>query len=150
MTGALAWGSVILAALVCSWPLWATRVSAPWMVRSPRPSRRLTLREEKATLFLALRELDFDYEMGKISAADYKELKAKYEAKTVAVLKEAETLEREWSTFLEDLAKEIPMREGATPLQNPAAYCPQCGKPLSAQDRFCATCGSTLKAAANA
>ena len=53
-------------------------------------------RYQKNNLILTLKELDFDFETGKLSEEDYKSLRTKYEQKTVSILKELETLEQDW------------------------------------------------------
>jgi len=68
------------------------------------------LREEKASLLLALRELDFDYEMEKLSSADYKALRTKYEGKAVSVLKELEKKEKQWRNMQDAIDQEVQQR----------------------------------------
>jgi hypothetical protein len=45
------------------------------------------LLSEKESLYAAIKELDFDHEMGKLSDGDYKQLKNEYTEKAVVVLK---------------------------------------------------------------
>ncbi len=50
------------------------------------------LMEEKEHTYAAIKELDFDYNMGKLSDGDYKELKHQYKEKAVAVLRQIDEL----------------------------------------------------------
>jgi len=50
--------------------------------------RRKVLQERKSEALAAIKELELDFQMGKLSAEDYQALRAKYEAQAVAVLKE--------------------------------------------------------------
>jgi hypothetical protein len=50
-------------------------------------SKEEHLLSEKESLYAAIKELDFDHEMGKLSDEDYKQLKNEYTEKAVTVLK---------------------------------------------------------------
>ncbi|MCB1197020.1 MAG: hypothetical protein KDK51_01500 [Deltaproteobacteria bacterium] len=54
------------------------------------------LMQKKENLLQSMRELDFDFETGKISAQDYKELRATTQAQTVQVLKDIEQAQMRW------------------------------------------------------
>ena len=62
------------------WPLLRGRAdgAAP-VAERPREDRRLELEEEKAALYRALRELEFDHEAGHLSDADHESLRERYE-----------------------------------------------------------------------
>lgn len=51
---------------------------------------RAALREEKRRLLRALNELKFDFEMGKLSEADFAEVKQTYELRAVEVMRQLE------------------------------------------------------------
>lgn len=79
----------------------------------PKGSLR-NLRERKNLLVLALKELDFDYETGKLSKDDYKGLRDKYETQAVAVMKELEGAEAQWAAVQGDVdARVRAVGEGA-------------------------------------
>ena len=64
---------------------------------------------------IALKEIDFDRATGKLSEADYEELKARYAARAMALLEEA-----------------------------PGAGCAGCGAKLVEGARFCEICGGVV------
>ncbi len=101
---------ILLVIMLLAWPL---RKDPHHIIlggdKVNRPSRQL-LQEEKASLLLTLRELDFDYETGKLSQKDYKSLRTKYEAKAVDVLKKIEALEEEWKHVQEKIDLEVAQR----------------------------------------
>jgi hypothetical protein len=116
------------------------------------PSRQLReLREKKTALLLALRELDFDFETGKLSSEDYKDLRAKYQAGTVETMKKLEELERLWKESQERIDLQLAGgHEGALVLEKPPAsvvsiFCGACGAKTKAGDRFCGHCGGALQ-----
>ena len=46
------------------------------------------LRDEKKRVLRAIKELDFDYGMGKLSQADYDEIRGKYQARAIEVMRD--------------------------------------------------------------
>ena len=57
---------------------------------SAKESRLRNLNEEKYSLYEAIQELELDYHSGKLSAADYEDLKQYYEERAARILKEIE------------------------------------------------------------
>ena len=56
-------------------------------------SKEELLLSEKESLYSTIKELDFDYEMGKLSDEDYKQLKNEYTEKAVVVLKDLDQMD---------------------------------------------------------
>lgn len=52
----------------------------------------LKLTEQKEHAYAAIKELDFDYNMGKLSEEDYKELKQQYKQDAVSFLQQIDAL----------------------------------------------------------
>lgn len=73
------------------------------------------VREEKASVMLALRELDFDYETGKLSPQDYKALREKYQARAVEIFKQFEALEKEWTKVQAKIDQKLGQRDSSSP-----------------------------------
>ncbi len=105
---------------------------------------------ERSAAFQAIRDLQFDHEVGKISDADL----VVYEAQ----LKQnaAETLRRldAWETGADgalglSIERRVRARRAAL-VRADARPCPQCGRPLAAADRFCTNCGRAVEAAPRA
>ena len=98
---------------------------------------------ERDAAMQALRELNFDHRMGKISDEDFAvfELNLKQHA--------AETLRAldEWEAQTEDdldqsLEREVAARQSQ--LIAGGRACPSCGRPAADDDKFCAICGAAL------
>ena len=90
------------------YPLFRAQPAAPPRARATKPPRSTTAVD-------ALRELEFDRQTGKISAADYDSLKARYTEQALAV-----------------------MRAGNAPV------CERCGPRSEAGAQYCSTCGAAL------
>ncbi|MFQ6616764.1 MAG: zinc ribbon domain-containing protein [Fidelibacterota bacterium] len=73
------------------------------------------------TLIRALKDLEFDFQMGRISEDDFREGNSWYRREAADVLREIDSLEGDGR-----------------------AQCPSCGAGVSKRDRFCARCGSRL------
>lgn len=120
----------------------------------------------KTTLLQTLRDVEFDYETSKISEDDYRDLKRRYERQAVEVMRELDNLHggRGWEEAIDaeldrrlaklqvdrqtDRQAEQP-REAAAAQPAELVDCPDCGKEMEANARFCSQCGTTL-AASNA
>ncbi|MBX6341989.1 MAG: hypothetical protein IRY97_05980 [Thermomicrobiaceae bacterium] len=75
------------------------------------PARLADLRARRAYLIEALRDVDFDYSMGKVGRAEYEETRARYVREAALVLRE---LERESARIDAEIEREIAqLREAA-------------------------------------
>ena len=82
---------VLLVVLGCIiWPYVLRRENG--RQQDPRQARLQELLEEKEHAYAAIKELDFDYKMDKLSADDYQELSRQYKQKAVAILQEIDRL----------------------------------------------------------
>jgi tetratricopeptide (TPR) repeat protein len=91
--GWVAIAAVTLPALL--WALWPLLLRRQGERAAPGPGaeeRRLELAEQKAAVYRALRELDFDHEAGHLSDDDWASLRARYEARAARVLRELDAL----------------------------------------------------------
>lgn len=111
---------------------------------------------EKEAAYAAIKDLDFDHLMGKLSDEDYRSLQSKYEFRAIDVLKKIEksdgheAIEQE----IEKNLKQIKERRRAAALKDSpdgatvaveATICAQCGASLKLGAKFCAKCGAQLK-----
>jgi hypothetical protein len=89
---------------------------------------------ERASLYAAMRDLEEDFETGKLSEADHAVLREELRGRAATLLQS----ER-------DAKRERPRPEPAAAPVSPAArFCTSCGAPLAAGDRFCAQCGTKV------
>ena len=101
------------------------------------PESELTdLLYKKESVYIALKELDFDHKTGKIDDADYQEMKSKFEADAVALLGRIDDLETGLS------AKTT--RRGAAPAAGDSRFCVKCGANIGADFNFCGKCGAAI------
>ena len=121
-------------------------------VRVATGRRRKELEREKQSLLKALKELQFDHEMRKISDADYQEITAVYRARATRVMRQLDD-NAAISASLAAAAPTAPSPTKASRSGTPgAATRPvrkpgKCGACGSANDRdaaFCKRCGGAL------
>ncbi len=115
--------------------------------------QRADLLAERNRIYAAIRELEFDYATNKLADEDYAEQRRKLYVQGVEVLRRLDALaaldESPAADPIEALVASL--RGGgavAAPAQGAAAaqagFCPQCGTPYQAGDRFCGACGAQL------
>ena len=107
--------------------------------RSPgiRAAEGLLARRER--IYGELRELEFDRDVGKLSAEDYEEARARLETEGARVLR---ALDARASTVEAEIEREV------RALRDNRLSCPACGGTVASGARFCAACGAATSVAA--
>jgi|JI10StandDraft_1071094.scaffolds.fasta_scaffold56469_3 hypothetical protein len=65
------------------------------------------LQQKRSELMLTLKELDFDFEMGKLSKEDYVGLKKKFEAETIDILRQIDFEKSSWDKFQKQIDEKL-------------------------------------------
>ena len=133
-----------------------------------------SLEAQRESLYTQIKELDLDHATGKVNDEDYARLRADLVAQAAAVLKQIDGMtqppaapaapaaaRRSGSLNCRPPQNPIDLRaesgrtpmwkrpspRGARPLFRAVSVlaCPNCGKPISADDAFCAKCGTALQ-----
>jgi hypothetical protein len=146
---------LILTAIALMWVVWILFRAAEALVKEPAADevavasgkRKKELEREKQALLKALKELEFDYQMGKVSEADYQEIGGNYRARAVRVLRQLDLNagETDYKQLVErDLANRL-MARGAD--EKPAAAPEKAAAKTTAKDTEKAVEKSVEKAA---
>jgi cytochrome c-type biogenesis protein CcmI len=90
-------------------------------------ARRARLEHDRGLATAALRELDFDHEMGKIADDEYHALRIGLETRALAAMSELSGL-----------------NDRGNPGSVGGKVCPRCAAPPAANFRFCPLCGAKL------
>jgi hypothetical protein len=150
--GAAAWMG--LAAWRTLAPLFGLQVTGPTEVLGGRT--RAALERDKALVLRAIRDLEFDRAMRKVSDKDFAEMNARLRGRAAGILKQ---LDR-GSGYRDEIERELEKRLGAGAATQVPAYenskigpnfssgktC-ACGTSNDVDARFCKTCGKSLDAA---
>jgi hypothetical protein len=111
--------------------------------------RAQELEARKAEIYAAIRDIDFDYRMGKLSQEDYETLRDQYKAEAISMMKQLDRMKlghsRQTSTQGDGKSATGRGRKQTAAAEKVAHFCHQCGQPVSAQDRFCSVCGEALQ-----
>lgn len=88
---------------------------------------------QRESAYQAIRDLDFDFQLGKLSQTDYNNLRERHKAHAASVL------------------QELDARPLVAPAPRPVAtrevnlFCTNCGTQREPSDKFCRKCGNQLK-----
>jgi len=110
------------------------------------------LEYEKEEAYAAIRELEFDENMGKISKEDFGTLKNQYMLDAVHYLKKIDELQKNKSKrkdlgeeeIIDEIEKEIASLHHGGSSKQKDVFCVQCGTKSSSRQRFCSSCGAKI------
>lgn len=152
-----------IAAVAVAWPLVQER-RAPAAVELaeealPTADPLVELQAQRDSIYQAIRELRFDFQVGKVSEADYKVFDSTLRGNAAAVLQQIALLKQAEADPVLDASLEAeiaalrhvngsgpgPMTPAAVAVGEAALnFCPSCGQRLQAGNRFCGNCGAQL------
>lgn len=154
---------LIVAVVAVGWPLWRERrqpeAAGETLIADAAADPLAELVDRRDSIYKALKELEFDYQVGKVSDADYQAFNTQLKSQAVAVLKEIDALqaiavdpaldaqiEAEIAALRRNGRPQARLEPAAAPAAQAAAaaFCPQCGRQARPGDRFCSRCGAPL------
>ncbi|MEE9385582.1 MAG: zinc ribbon domain-containing protein [Nannocystaceae bacterium] len=100
------------------------------------------LRDQRRRLLRAIKELDFDHELGKLSGSDHDEIVTRYRLRAIDLGRQidgGETLHPELVAELKRGAK-----EANVVAETPGRACAECGAANDPDARFCKACGKEM------
>jgi hypothetical protein len=109
---------------------------------------RAALEREKLMTLRALKELEFDRAMGKLSDADWQEMSGRLRARATGLIRQLDAGAGYREQIERDLAKRLAEAPGpsdqsrATPIAG--NFCTECGTKNEADAKFCKNCGHKL------
>jgi hypothetical protein len=96
------------------------------------------LQDRKTIIYKSIKDLEFEYKMGRLSDADFKQLEAGYKNDAAIILQTMEKLGN--ADELDELIeKEIAGHKKR--LEQGSTQCPACGAKTASGKNFCADCG---------
>jgi len=97
------------------------------------PGARQMFERQKADAYAAIKEAEFDYQMGKLSDADFKLVRDKYAEQALEAIAALDKASG---------ARTRQLNEARRPTR--IAFCPICGRGVPARANFCPACGQSL------
>lgn len=107
---------------------------------SPRARKLAELNLQKEAIYSSIRDLDFDFRMGKLPEEEHERLARDYKAQAAGILA---TVERLAGKVREGNQAVLSGTPGAS-TQADVVVCPDCGAEHRQLDSFCAHCGRRL------
>lgn len=104
---------------------------------------------QKEMLYGAIRDLDFDFQTGKVDQKDYGELRRQLEREAVDVLRQLDAVEPliVFDNEVERQVIDLRRRHISAAHDSSLETCPSCATPLASDDHFCPSCGQALRLA---
>ena len=109
---------------------------------------------ERERMIGALQELDFDHALGKVPAEDYPAQRAELVQKGADILRKLDATSaltpnpsprgRGGAAAADDDLEALIAARRSARKNKSGGFCPRCGKPVLASDRFCQNCGKAL------
>lgn len=106
------------------------------------------LLNRKAIVYSNLKDLEFEYKMGKLSDADFDRLERSYKAEALGIFQKLDALGVE-RNLDEAIEKDVNTRRAklfstSSAQAEKATDCPSCGAPVIPGKKFCPDCGQRL------
>jgi hypothetical protein len=119
-----------------------------WNIELATESEWDPLLNRKAAVYDNLKDLEFEYKMGRLADPDFQQLRAAYKNEAVDILKSLDQL-KIYKNLDAEIEKEIALRKSGlfgSKLKNgnAPACCPACGAKTLSGKKFCADCGARL------
>jgi zinc-ribbon domain len=134
--------------------------TAPREEITEAPSELDGIVAQRDAAYDAIRDLDFDFQLGKLSQSDYVALREKYKGRAATALQQIDALGGNGAHIEEEVAQLRAAKHAAPPVDDiierevarlradksaPSSLnCPNCGTPYHAGDTFCVKCGRKL------
>ncbi len=132
-----------------------------WRIKAQSGREISTLLAEHERALNALRELDFDFGLGKVPAGEYATQRVILLQRGATVLHRLDEVQSAQNVPLEEPEEPVPVIKPINPLSDEdleemiakrrlvrqykaAGFCPKCGKPILQSDRFCPSCGRAI------
>jgi hypothetical protein len=107
------------------------------------------LDERKAAIYENLRDLQFEYRLGKLSDADYQTVKQDLQKELAAVLAEVDKLSQGMKVAAVPQKKASPPPPPQKKAAQPSGFiCPSCNAAFEKDLKFCGECGKPMKVVA--
>ena len=101
------------------------------------------LDERKAAIYENLRDLQFEYRVGKLSDEDYQNIKKDLQKELATVLAEVDQVKQK---LLNGKPASAPASRKPEPMRQSGSVCPSCGAKFEKDLKFCGECGKPMKA----
>jgi hypothetical protein len=115
---------------------------------APEPASPFAhLDERKASIYENLRDLQFEYRVGKLSDADYQTTKKDLQKELAVVMAEVDRLKEQLGLSGSAVARPVKHAAKAPAAAANGFRCDACGAKFATELKFCGECGKPMKVA---
>ena len=117
----------------------------PQVREGDNETERLLLQKEM--LYGAIRDLDFDFQTGKVDQKDYAEVRQQLEREAVQILRQLDAIDPlvAFDNEIEQQVLALRRRRTSTSCGSERESCSSCGIPFEEEENFCPVCGQALR-----
>lgn len=95
--------------------------------------------ERKENIYAQIKDIEFDYQTGKLSETDFQGLRQQYKNEAIQILKQIDSRQKQVRGRRKGSKK---AKKGNGKAAN---YCWACGMAVIASDKYCANCGNNIR-----
>ncbi len=132
------------------YPLFKSSSGALFQEYSGAQIKLRGLNQLKFELLRAIKEIDFEYQLGKMSQEDYENLKTDYQNQALEIFQEIDnyqknvrTQKRRGGNHPEGKNNQVPAEAVGRSVS--VVYCAECGAANNRTFKYCTSCGTKLK-----
>ncbi|MCL4840965.1 MAG: hypothetical protein KJZ79_03965 [Bryobacteraceae bacterium] len=134
--------SILMLAGVLAFVLWVRPQDLP---EAPGASPTQHLDERKAAIYENLRDLNFEYQLGKLSDGDYQKAKAGLQQELAKVMAAIDEVVKGVGGVAKKAAAPAVAAAGVK-VKGKTFVCPHCGASFEKAMKFCGECGKPMEA----
>ena len=108
---------------------------------------RAAIEREKTLVLRAIKELEFDHAMKKVSDQDFADMGLRLRTRAAGLLRQLDAGAAYSTQIEEELARRLAASGVTAAATTPARFCTECGSPTAAGAKFCGQCGHRLETA---
>jgi len=136
---------MLAAIAVVAWPL-LNSAKTPAVADGELGPELEELAGQRDTAYRAIKELEFEHQLGNLSQQDYQALRERYRTEAAGILRQLERARRpEKETVAVPAGSRAQSKAAPAPAPTTARTCRACGNSVPADDRFCWHCGAALE-----
>lgn len=122
-------------------PLVSKELKAPQTIGG---RTRVALEREKTLVLRSIKELEFDFAMGKIAKADFDEMSARLRSRAVGLMKQIDAGGGYKELIQKEIAARLAQQAPVTQTEVIAGLCGSCDTQNDADAKFCKNCGHKM------